>query len=190
MFDYAQEAYNSFVNDLTYLQNAGTKWEYKKFAMEALSERATKARLIEILYNDMTELSKSNSYKEIDDSRGDFTKFKHYELFSSSLSTLNKLYKGDISSKTLVGNDLDDLNKLHTIIINMRPDFEYGYKMNIDFIMNMYNTMVLAALEYVNVCTVVYVKYLRNPEARDIKGNFNPDCVQRNVKYIINAFLL
>ena len=118
---YSENRMNEFMNELVMSQEVGQKHSFKKYAMEAFTSPSVKARLVEIIYNDIKNVRNIN-YLEIDDSKGDFTKFKYYELFSRNLENLNTLLRDQKVQ------ELADLNRLHEILIESRSDFEYGYR--------------------------------------------------------------
>lgn len=194
-------AFEAFVDSITLEQESG-KYAYRKFVMEAIvpprssaiPSRHVKARLIEILYKDMSTLRSKVNYKEIDDSEGDFTKFKYYDVFVSSLDNLNNLLAEEL--RTGKADVLKELNQVHDIIISMRSDFEYGYRFNVGFIIGLYNTFVLLALEYLNLCVVMYVDYIRNPNNIDfslVKAESShlkdqATTLRRNTQYLISAY--
>lgn len=176
--------FNEFVNELVLSQDSGKKYAFKKYAMEAFNTPTVKARLVEIIYKDINSMRNIN-YNDIDNSKGDFTKFKYYELFYRNLTSLNEL----LSDANV--EELKDLNKLHEILIEARSDFEHGYKFEIDLIKAIYNTLVMAAMEYLNVCIIAYVDYLK--EVKQILFYFkvrnkNNYVLFKNVKYIIASY--
>lgn len=181
---YYDKSYNNFMNDIISLQDKGEKYKFKMYAMEAFNTPSVKARIVELLYRDIKSTRNFN-YNEIDNSKGDFTKFKYYELFLNNLNRLNKL----MEDKKVP--ELDDLNRLHEMLIETRSDFEYGYRLDIDIIKAMYNTLVFSAMEYLNMCILAYVDYLK--EVKEILFTFkvknkNNIVLIKNVRYVITAY--
>lgn len=181
---YYDDSYNTFMNNLVSLQDKGEKYKFKMYAMEAFNTPSVKAKIVELLYKDIKS-TRNYNYNEIDESKGNFAKFRYYELFLNNLNRLNNLLEDQKVQ------ELDDLNRLHEILIESRTDFEYGYRLDIDIIKAMYNTLVFSAMEYLNLCILAYVDYLK--EVKEILfifkvKNINSVVLIKNVRYIITAY--
>lgn len=151
-------------------QPAKEKREYKKLLMEDLGlvpatedtgiAGAGRSRLVEILYRQI--MSKGNvDFGAIPQSKGDLAKFKHYKTMAESIDALNQL----------VGSQANDnmirMNALHEAIIQERINFEWSYKVGVEFIQYTYCALVEALMDLINENILLYVNYLK--ETQDIE---------------------
>jgi len=154
----------SVIVDLRNDQEPKDKLHYREIIMEAVGNPTLNpngnAKLIQTLYKDI--LSKSSiNFDKIPDSKGDITRYVHYDDLYKCLEILNKLLEG----KNI--EELDLTNKLHDMIITCRADFEFGYKFDIEFIKLTYESLVLTLHEVVNICIISYVDYLKDVKNKE-----------------------
>lgn len=154
-----------FVNSLINDQEVGSKNEYKAIALEsALHTPAINSKMVEVLYKDV--MSKRNvNFAIIDQTQGDFTKFKHFEMMTSTIQTIERL----LADKKV--EEVKLLVDIYNMLIECRSDFEFGYKFDVELVKVIYASLIMACHEIINICIVAYVDYLKLP--KDIEFKFN-----------------
>lgn len=150
----------AFTNDLIQAQDEG-KNSYAKIVKEAFIDPKpgvsinptfkAKDRIIEITYNDILSNYKQ-SYPEIDNTKGDITKYRYYKQIVSSIDTLRRFYdyKYPENMATLIA--------LHEMIIQERPSFEHGYRYDITVMKAIYTALVLTLLQLESICILDYTR--------------------------------
>lgn len=154
-------AMESFITGLMIHQPPKDRLHYREIAMEAVAiNPAGKSKMVQKLYQDI--VSKRNiNFGNIPDSKGNLTAYQEYESIASAIEILNTL----IDPKKV--KSLQLLNDLNAQMINLRSDFELGFKMNIDIIQLTYNTLVLALHELVMINILAYTEYLKDTNQVD-----------------------
>ena len=134
-------------------------------------------QLLSKLYNEVSKIEQVD-FGTIPDSKGDITKYKYYTVLSDSIKIITELTKS--SSKK--NHNVDSLNKLHSILLQSRNDFTWGYKSNNFIIISTYNTMVKSLHEMINVGIVEASSSLRE------KASGKPDKVmsKNKIRSIVN----
>lgn len=128
------------------------KFEYFNIVLEGTVE--SNAILLQKLYDDI--ISKSNiDFGAIPDSQGCITKYKEYQLITTGMDYINRLFEGTHTE------EVELMNKLHDMIIACRKDFEYGYARDVEMIKLTYCTSVYALHEMINFCVLIYTKQMR-----------------------------
>lgn len=160
-----REVMMDLVTEMTEFVDSGDKYHFRKAATEALvSDRdvLTKTKVLTRLYNDIAAKSLID-FDEIPKSKGDFTKYKQYKLAVDTMETLNDIFKDGKKYE-----EVEMMNRLYDLLISLKPDFQYGYLHNIEFIKLQYNTLVLSFHEIQNICIMAYLKYVRDVKASSI----------------------
>ena len=123
----------------------------------------TEAELNNVNNNMVAKLFKSaidKSYVDFDDipeSKGDITRYKGYKTMTDTLTTI-----GDIASRSNIKlAELDIIQKAISNIIAYREQFEKGFKLNKDFIILQYNTLVAMCVESTTLLMVSLVDYVK-----------------------------
>jgi len=123
----------------------------------------TEAELNNVNNNMVGKLFKSaidKSYVDFDDipdSKGDITKYSGYKTMAETLKTI-----GDIATRSNIKmNELSIIEKAISNIIAYREQFEKGFKLNKDFIILQYNTLVAMCVESTTLLMVSLVDYIK-----------------------------
>ncbi len=154
---------------------------YVEEVLESSINAAGNAKLIEKLYQDIMKSSEID-FGKIDDSKGDLTKYKYYEPMSRSIEILNDLAKGANGSISV----LDTMNKIHTILLEGRDDFVFGYKFSVDLIKYIYEILVMTLYELIDCGISEVADYLKNTSQITI-GTNNKRIIKRSNRVISNA---
>ena len=110
---------------------------------------------------------KGCDFGDIPESEGDITKVKYYKSTRECLDVLKELMaQNGINEPGLAVIDTAIGN-----VIRMKPTFEYGFKLNQDYVIILYNTTVMAIVDATSMLCVAYMDYLVGPE----QERFSPD---------------
>lgn len=131
--DYAVEALVELRND----QPPKDRLKYFDVAIEGIVNPESRVKMIRRLYEDLIAHSDID-FGNIPESKGDFTKYKHYKIITSTIESFDK-----ISAKNSIA-EIEMCEKLFNMLIYCRSDFEYGYKFDVDLIKLSYCTLVIA----------------------------------------------
>lgn len=178
-----QAEYSRVISALTLDQPMCDRHAYK-CALEASGAPAGRATLVAKLYEQCLRPT-TVDYGKIPDSRGNLLKVKDYDVTAEAIDLLNKLMEGTSIP------ELKILNDYHDMLIRCRSDFEYGFKYNIEIIKVMYNNMVRALYELIDMCIASYAMYLRekNEKAPRIRALKPKDCLMmRSIKSYIAIY--
>ena len=165
--DHANNALRGLIDDMTAEMPKGEKYIFYKAATEALvtdKDITNKTKLLTRLYSDISAKSLID-FEDIPKCKGDITKYKHYNVILSTLETLNKIFADNENEKF---EEVMIMNRLHDLLITLKPDFMYGYLHGIEFIMMQFNTLVLSLVEIENICIMSYLKYVRDVKASSV----------------------
>lgn len=146
--DLATEAFAELRAD----QNPKDFYKYFEVATESISNPETRVKLVSKLYEDLMKRGYID-FDKIPESKGDLTKYKHFETLTKTIQTLDKLFKGHKSEEYKL------TESLYNMIISCRSDFEYGFKFDVELIQFSYNTLVLALHRMIDVAIASFVKY-------------------------------
>lgn len=139
---------NSATTITKVLTEAGIEADY--FAIHRLDE-ATGLRVADTILADMfkfiTDKYNSLNFREIEQSNGDYTKFKYKDMLDSNLVTLEKIYKAsddDGAAKYLKA--IADMRTIIGWLTRRRTDISYLYKKRKGSIQMIYTTTVAAII--------------------------------------------
>jgi len=135
-------------------QNPKDILKYLDVATEGISNPQTRVKLVNRLYDDLMKKGFID-FDKIPLSKGDFTKYVHFQNLTKSIENMEKLFKG-ISTP-----EFELTQKLYNMIISCRADFEYGFKYDIELIMFSYNTLVLALHRILDIAMLSYIRHIR-----------------------------
>lgn len=184
----AHEAITSLIN----AQPVNERMEYKQLLLETIGlepssategivNGAGRAKLVEALYHDILS-KKTTDFGKIPESRGNLSAVPYYKNMINSIHSLNDLV-GDHANP-----DMIRMNELHEALIQERANFEFGFKLNIEIIMYVYNTLVEALMDIININIVTYVDYLK--ETQNISITVGKDVNTQNmVTKAVDTFL-
>ena len=147
------------------LENANSFTERKQIL--SLTEAETE----KINNNMISKLFKSaidKSYIDFDDipnSKGDITK---YSGFTDMMDCLNIIEKTADQNHQKI-NELNIVNKAISNIIAYRTQFELGFKLNKDFIILEYNTLVAACVAGTSAIIASYMDYAKRVDQIEFK---------------------
>lgn len=157
---------------------------YLDTAIEATVNPNTRGKLVQKLYADT--LKKANfDYGKIGASKGDLTKYVHYEKLMTSYDCLLALAEGKQTKA------METFKKLHDVLIEARADFEMGYKFNIELIQLTYKTLVLSLHQLIDYAICETVDVLRETvqiESYKSRPNKRGNIVIENVEAFLKCY--
>lgn len=131
------------------------KVRYMSVAEEAFGNKpgvaAAFGNKLTLVLNRMEEID----YGVIDNSRGNLAKYKYYRAMVDAMNFINENIgdKGTENTSTM--------NKLHKILLQITPDFMYGYAKGNIVLTSTYKNLVMALHELINISIVDLAKVLR-----------------------------
>ena len=141
-------------HDMMLSQEGKDRIKYVEIVTEAFSNPTKQAALLNKLFKEVQRVEEID-FGKIPDSKGDITKYVYYDQMYQCIEVLNNLVEGNPTP------NIASMNKLHSILLNARPDFTFGYRVDNFVIITTYNLMVTSLYEMINVCAVDATEYLR-----------------------------
>lgn len=178
--DYAIEA----LVDLRNAQPPRDRLKYLDVAIEGIVNPQTRVKMVQRLYEDLLAHSDID-FGCIPDTKGDFTKYRHYKIITNTIESFSKL-----SCKNNV-QEIEMCEKLFNMLIACRSDFEYGYKFEVDLIKVSYCTLVIALHRMIDLAimrTVEVSKQLGGFNFQVAHSKCNDLLVYQSVKGIIKSY--
>lgn len=178
----------SVIKDATDTLEGADKYKFYRAATEAVitqKDLSARTAVLSSLYRDI-QIKSLIDFDQIPLSRGDFSKYKYFELSTKVLDNLNAIYK-DLPKF----EEVEIMNKLYNSLLALAPDFKYGFMHDIDLIKLQYNTLVLALHEIQNICILAYLKYIANIKATSVSfGDYKQKqlLVLRGAKEFIQCY--
>ena len=145
---------------------ASDRFHYVDNVMEAMTVKGNEAQMMYAVYKDIQKINDVD-FGKIPDSRGNITKYVYYTYLQKSLETLMSMS----GAENIEVIQLAD--KIHTILLNYRRDFEFGYNKNIDMITITYETLGLELYALIDLSISEYTKYLKLDFQAKNLGKFN-----------------
>jgi hypothetical protein len=122
--------------------------------------------LVQKLYESVLERNKCD-FGDIPKSEGDIEKVKYYESTVECIDRLNDLFvKNGISD--------DSITVIRTAISNvrnMKSQFTYAFKIKHEYMILMYNTIVMACIDSTSMLIAEYMNYIAGPAGTPTKMN-------------------
>lgn len=146
----AVEAFVELRND----QPARDRLKYFSVAAESVQNPQTRVKLVQKLYADLMKHGDID-FGPIPASKGDLTRYKHYDTMVKTLEAMEKLLASSDSQEYAV------TERLFNMIIACRSDFEYGFKFDVHLIQLCYNVLVMALHRMIDLTMMKYVESLR-----------------------------
>ena len=140
--------------EMTMSQTGKDRLKYTDIVLEAFANPTMQANLLDKLYKDIQKIDEID-FGKIPDSKGDITKYTYYNQMYQCIEVLNSLVEGTTTP------NITTMNKLHTILLSLRPDFTFGYRTDNHIIVTTYNLMVASLYEMINICAIDATEYLR-----------------------------
>ena len=147
-----EAAVEAFV-ELRNAQPPKDRLKYFNVATESINNPQTRVKMVQKLYEDLMKHTDID-FGVIPLSKGDFTRYKHYDTMVDTIKSLGLVLKDGEETFGLT-------EKLFNMLIACRSDFEYGYKFEIDLIKTAYCTLVIALHRMIDICIVRYVDSLK-----------------------------
>lgn len=119
-------------------------------------------KVIAALYKSALEKYNYIDFGDIPLSKGDITKFKHFEIING---TLEMLYEIKDKSGIHVMKELDVIKTALTNVINHKKEFTVGFLQDNNIIILIYNTAVASIISGLNLLISTMVEYVRTPNA-------------------------
>ncbi len=141
-------------HEMALSQDGRDRIRYIEVATEAFGNPTKQANLLNKLFKDIQKVDEID-FGKIPDSKGDLTKYVYYDQMYECIEVLNNLVEDHPTP------NITNMNKLHQILLNARPDFTFGYRTDNFVIISTYNLMVTSLYEMINVCAVDATEYLR-----------------------------
>lgn len=116
-------------------------------------------QLIQNLYQVISE-RKGIDFGDIPDSKGDIEKVKYYENTVKSLDILEELFR----KNNIEEPNLAIVRRSIGFMKQYKPQFVNGFKYNHDFIMIMYNSLVMAIIDATCVMISSYMEFIVSSE--------------------------
>ena len=133
------------LNDMRLDQPMSERSSYFDVVFESLTTQAANSKMVANLFKEIQSFSNID-FGKIPDSKGDLTKYKYYNIMHTCIERVNSIAKSTNTEPEVILT----LNKLHNLLLDLRDDFVFGYKMNIEFICVVYQTMVMIMYELIN----------------------------------------
>lgn len=170
--------------DWRLLQEPRDRIRYLDVVTEAMEAPGTRGQLIQRLYNDCLKKA-TFDYGKIGNSKGNVTKYEHYDKLMATRDCLVELTSGTVV------DTLQSFDKLHNILVESRADFEMGFKFNIEFIQLTYKTLVLSLHQLIDMSISEITDYLRDALQMQLSGGKPAIRTQLNsiVLTNVNAFI-
>lgn len=138
-------------------QPISDRMTYVDSVLEATVNTSTQSQLVMKLYQDIMKHA-NIEFGKIPDSKGDLSRYYYYPQMMDTIEVLNKLY----SEKATTHPNMKMLNRLHDLLLALRGDFEFGFKINNEFIQLTYNILVMSLNEMINICVYDYTSNITN----------------------------
>lgn len=143
-------------NELRLDQEVRDRAKYLDAALEAAT--SSNGQLLNKLYRDIIEHSDID-FGKVPDSKGDITRYYYYTQMSDTINVLNKLTRGTSLEESV---NMKLLNRFHNMILDLRGDFEFGFRSGTEFLKVTYNLYVMTLYELIEVCLCDYTDYLKS----------------------------
>jgi hypothetical protein len=169
------------LKEIASVQPISERSHYVEEVLEASINTAANTRLIEKLYKDILKSSEID-FGRIGDSKGDLTRYVYYDPMLKSLEILNELVK--VNAGTIIA--LDTANRLHTILLDARDDFTFGFKFDIDIIKYIYEILVMTLYELIN-CGITEVSDFVKTSNQITIGTNNKKIIKKSNRVVSNA---
>ena len=168
------------LSEMMVAQEGRDRIGYENVVLEALAAPTGQAVLLDKLFKE-TEKLDGIDFGRIPDTRGDITKYQYYGQLNDCIELINSIC---IDKST---PNIDSMNKLHRILLDARPDFEFGFKANNYVIINLYKVMYLTLFELENVCIVDMTNHLREKLSIDLNAKTSSQI--RSITNTANQFI-
>ncbi len=142
------------IEDMKFDQQGKNRNNYDQIVLEAIVSPEGQSILLDKLYKETQKID-GVDFGNIPDTRGDITKFRYYGQLNDCIELINEIVADDSTP------NIQTMNRLQQILLDARPDFEFGFKADNYIITNMYKVMALSLFEIENVCIVDATEYLR-----------------------------
>ena len=140
--------------DMMMSQAGKDRIKYVEIVTEAFANPTKQANLLNKLFKEIQKVEEID-FGKIPDSKGDITKYVYYNQMYQCIEVLNDLVEDHPTP------NVTNMNKLHHILLQAKPDFTFGYRTENFVIITTYNLMVTSLYEMINVCAVDATEYLR-----------------------------
>jgi len=142
------------LEDIRFDQTTKDRIHYNDIVLEAITTSEGQAIMLDKLFKETQKID-GVDFGNIPDTRGDITKFRYYGQLNDCIELINEIVADDSTP------NIQTMNRLQQILLDARPDFEFGFKSDNFIITSMYKVMVLSLFEIENVCIVDVTEYLR-----------------------------
>lgn len=123
------------------------------------------ATLVQKLYESVLKHNKCD-FGDIPKSKGDITKVKGIETCIESLDTLKELHQ----TNGIPVEDIDTVKNSISIVSKFKRQFETGFKLNNEYLIILYNTIVMAIMDGTSMLIADYTNYMITPDNVEYSG--------------------
>lgn len=123
------------------------------------------AILVQKLYESVLKHNNCD-FGDIPKSKGDITKVKGIETCIESLDTLKELHQ----TNGIPVEDIDTVKNSISIVSKFKRQFETGFKLNNEYLIILYNTIVMAIMDGTSMLIADYTNYMITPDNVEYSG--------------------
>lgn len=117
------------------------------------------ATLVQKLYESVLKHNKCD-FGDIPKSKGDISKVKGIDTCIESLDVLKKLHE----SNGIPVEDIDTIKTSISTVSRFKRQFETGFKLNNEYLIILYNTIVMAIMDGTSMLIADYTNYMITPD--------------------------
>jgi len=115
--------------------------------------------LVQQLYRTILD-RKECDFGDIPNSNGDITKCKYYKSTQESLDVLTEL----MTKNNIPLTDIDTINGSIGYLKKYQATFDQAFKLKVEYLILIYNTIVMAVIDSTSMLIADYMNYLLGPE--------------------------
>lgn len=153
---YGEQMAVAYAQEAVTLVDAKQRKEFDGFMKSALEAtnvaKNPKDRgiLVNQLYRTVVASAKGIDFGKVPESKGNIMNLQGWKTTQNAIDTLSTLLPPDTNPevKTLI--------ELHDFLVSARPDFEFGYKYNIELLKTLYCVMVFCMYDLIDTCICLY----------------------------------
>lgn len=123
------------------------------------------ATLVQKLYESVLKHNKCD-FGDIPKSKGDISKVTGIDTCTESLEILKQLHE----KHGVPTNDIDTITTSISIMTRYKRQFESGFKLNNDYLIILYNTIVMAIMDGTSMLIADYTNYMVTPDTVEYSG--------------------
>lgn len=163
------------INPLMKILKENAKTFSDRRELDTLLESETSAvnnAMVSNLYKSAIEKAHID-FQDIPESKGDLTKYSGYKSMVDTVALLTELSR----KMNVKLSELDTIRDAMSALVSHRELFEKGFRLDKEFIILQYNTLVYACVEAISVVISSYVDFVKRPDKvefsieKDVRSN-------------------